>query len=87
MAEEHKERTAFSAGQLGFYEFNRLPFGLTSAPATFQRLMGKCIGDMNLEECMIYLDDILVFSETPKASNPKKLVVEKTIMLACPAQL
>jgi hypothetical protein len=32
--EDHKERTAFSVGPLGFYEYNRMPFGLTNSPAT-----------------------------------------------------
>jgi hypothetical protein len=32
--EDHKERTAFSVGLLGFYEYNRMPFGLTNSPAT-----------------------------------------------------
>ena len=64
LAEEDKEKTAFSVGPLGFYEANRMPFGLTSAPATFQRLMETCMGDMNLMECLIFLDDVLVFSST-----------------------
>ena len=42
-----------------------MPFGLTSAPATFQSLTESCIGDVHLKLCIIYLDDIIVFSKTP----------------------
>ena len=62
--EEDKPKTAFQVGTLGFFEFNRMPFGLCNAPATFQRLMECCIGDMNLRDCLIYLDDIVIFSTT-----------------------
>jgi transposase InsO family protein len=64
IAEEDKMKTAFSVGSLGFYECNRMPFGLTNAPATFQRLMETCMGDLHLVFCLIYLDDIVVFSRT-----------------------
>jgi hypothetical protein len=40
--EQHKERTAFTVGPLGFYEFNRMPFGLTISPSTYQRIMEAC---------------------------------------------
>jgi transposase InsO family protein len=62
--EEHKERTAFTIGPLGFYEFNRLPFGLSNSPATYQRLMEESLGDLNLSICFIYLDDVIIFSKT-----------------------
>lgn len=62
--EEDKHKTAFSLGPLGFYECNRMAFGLTNAPATFQRLMETCMGDIHLRECLIFLDDILVFSQS-----------------------
>ena len=61
--EEDKHKTAFSVGNLGFYECNRMAFGLTNAPATFQRLMERTMGELNLRECLIFLDDILIFSE------------------------
>ena len=64
MAGESQEKTAFTVGNLGFYQFTRMPFGLTNAPATFQRAMEQCLGDMNLVECLIYLDDVIVFSTT-----------------------
>ena len=65
MAEDSIPYTAFTVGLLGFYECVRMPFGLTNAPATFQRLMESCLGDLHLQYCIIYLDDIIVFSKTP----------------------
>lgn len=64
IAEKDKHKTAFSVGNIGFYECNRMCFGLTNAPATFQRLMEKCMGEIHLKECLIFLDDILIFSKT-----------------------
>ena len=62
--EQHKCRTAFTVGPLGFWEFNRLPFGLNNAPATYQRLMEQCLGDLNMKICAIYLDDLIIFSDS-----------------------
>ena len=44
--EEHKGYTAF-ATRKGHYEFNRMPFGLSGAPFTFQRLMHSVLADEN----------------------------------------
>ena len=62
--EADKHKTAFSAGPLGFFECNRMAFGLTNGPATFQRLMERTMGELHLKECLIYLDDIIIFSKT-----------------------
>ena len=64
ICEADKHKTAFQVGTLGFYEFNRMPFGLFKAPASFQRLMERCMGDMNLRDCLIYLDDVIILSTT-----------------------
>ena len=58
--------TAFTVGPLGFYECVQMPFGLTNAPATFQGLMESCLSDLHLNWCIIYLDDVIVFSKTPE---------------------
>ena len=63
MEEIHKERTAFTVGPLGFYEYCKMPFGLTNSPATYQRLMEECLGDYNMKICIIYLDDIIIFAK------------------------
>ena len=65
MAEDSIPYTAFTVGPLGFYKCVRMPFGLTNVPATFQRLMESCLGNLHLQYCIIYLDDIIVFSKMP----------------------
>ena len=64
IAEQHKERTAFSVAPLGFYEYNRMAMGLANAPATYQRLMESVLGDLHLTVCLVFLDDIIVFGDS-----------------------
>ena len=52
MTEECK---AFTCGPLGFYECDTMPFGATYAPATFQRLMHDCLGELNMRWCIVYV--------------------------------
>ena len=47
MAEESKQFTAFTLGSMGLFECDRMPFGLCNTPATFQRLMQNCLGELN----------------------------------------
>ena len=64
MDDESKQYTAFTLGSMGLYECESLPFGLCNAPPTFQRLMLNCLGELNLTYCLIYLDDVIIFSKT-----------------------
>ena len=66
LEEEAKPLTVFTMGPLGFWKCERMPFGLTNAPATFQMLIESCLGELHLGWCIIYLDDIIVFSQTPE---------------------
>ena len=60
--DDHVARTAFLT-PTGLFEYVVLPFGLCNAPATFQRLMSHTFSDMLGKFVVVYLDDILVFSE------------------------
>lgn len=61
--EKDRNKTAFTT-PFGLYEYLRMPFGLSNAPATFQRLMQATMSDLVFQIVLIYLDDLLVFSQT-----------------------
>ena len=63
MSEKSQQYTTFTMGSLGVYEFLRMPYGLCNAPATFQRLMQNCLGELNLTYALVYLDDMIVYSK------------------------
>ncbi|KAG1940743.1 interleukin-1 receptor accessory protein-like 1-A [Pimephales promelas] len=74
MAEKDQEKTAFIC-PLGFFQFERMPQGITGAPATFQRLMEKAVGDMHMLEVIVYLDDLIVFGKTLEEHEQRLLKV------------
>ena len=67
----------------GHYEFNVMSFGLTNAPATFQRLMDCVLAGLTFEQCLIYIDDIIVFSYT----FPQHLEWLRTVFDILPVQV
>ena len=75
MDKESKQYTAFTLGSMGLYKCESMPFGLCNAPPTFQQLMQNCLGELNLTYCLIYLDDVIVFSDTPEEHLRRMRVV------------
>ena len=66
LKETDKCKTAFVVdGQL--FEFNVMPFGASNAPATFQRLMDKALRGLTWHQCIVYIDDVLVFAKSFEA--------------------
>ena len=59
-----------------------MPFGATNAPATFQRLMHDCLGDLNMNWCIVYLDDIIIFSDTKEEHIKRLEAVFQKLMAA-----
>lgn len=58
---QDREKTAFTT-PFGLFEWDRMPFGLCNGPATFQRLMQRCLGGQLSESALVYLDDVILYS-------------------------
>ena len=63
MAESSKDISAFVC-PFGLFNFERMSQGLANSPLTFQRLMERCVGDMNMTELLVYLDDLIIYGAT-----------------------
>ena len=74
MNPESKKYTAFSAPQ-GHYHYNRMPFGLKNAPATFQRMMDTALRGLINRHCFVYLDDIIIFGQSIEEHNNNLAIV------------
>ncbi|MCG8034214.1 MAG: retroviral-like aspartic protease family protein, partial [Candidatus Thiodiazotropha taylori] len=56
-------KTAFTCSS-GLFEFRVMPFGLCNGPPTFQRLVEHVLSNLHWKICLLYIDDIIVFSKT-----------------------
>ena len=74
MDPKDRAKTAFLTHR-GLYVYNVMPFGLCNAPATFQRLMEKILGGHIGRGVLVYLDDVLIYAETPEELLEKLLQV------------
>ena len=80
LEEMAKETTAFSTLD-GHFEFNVLPFGLTNAPATFQRLMECVLEGLTTHECLIYTSTTLSLSAHHSLTTSRDYGVEWQVSL------
>ena len=63
MEEEDRQKTAFTT-RSGLYQFRVMPFGLATAPASFERLMEIALRGLQWTRCLIYLDDVICIGKT-----------------------
>lgn len=63
MAVSDREKTAFCANHK-LYQFRVMPFGLTNAPSTFQRLMDTLLRGLTWQQCLVYLDDVIILASS-----------------------
>jgi len=60
--ESDKEKTAFITYE-GLFEWNTMPMGLTNSPSAFQRNMERVLSGLNWKICLVFMDDIIIFSK------------------------
>jgi len=63
MADEYRDKTTFVCHERA-YRYICLPFDLSHAPAIFQRAIDMILGGLKWKSCLVYLDDIIVFSKS-----------------------
>jgi len=77
LRKEDQEKTSFTT-HCGTYHWLSLPFGLTNAPATFQRALDIILSGLKWQICLVYLDDVIIFS-----SNAEQHVKDVETVLHC----
>jgi transposase InsO family protein len=78
MREEDKKKTAFSL-RSGHYEWNVLPMGLKNSPAIFQRVMTEVLRPYIGKFIHVFVDDILIYSDSPSAHARHVEIILKTL--------
>lgn len=63
VTEEDRYKLAFTT-KYGLWEWCSMPFELTNAPATQQRFMDSVLTELLWNTCVVYVDDIVVWSST-----------------------
>ena len=63
VAKEDRPKTAFRCF-LGLYQYRKMPMGLRTSPATYQRLMSHVLSGYIGKFCHCFIDDIICFSRT-----------------------
>lgn len=78
MEEEDKPKTAFTS-HMGLFQFQVLSYGISNAPSCYERLMELVLRGLRWENCLCYLDDIIVFgSSFEQAVENLKTVFDKS---------
>ena len=63
IAERDREKTTFTS-HMGTFRYKRMNFGLRNAPATFQRALDIILSGVRWKTCLVYIDDVVIFSKT-----------------------
>ena len=64
VAKEDRPRTAFSFPEGSLWQFKRMPMGLSNSAPVFERLMEQVLTGLTWKSCLVYLDDIIIFSNS-----------------------
>jgi hypothetical protein len=72
VAARDRDKTGFVTRQ-GLFRFIRMPFGLANAPSTFQRMMDAVLRGLTWQVCLVYLDDVIVFTKGDVGRNVVEL--------------
>ena len=77
--DDAKQKSTFSTSR-GHYHYNRMPFGLCNAPATFQRVMNEIFHDLIGKTMHVYIDNVTIYTKTFKEHMDTLQEVMRRIM-------